>query len=92
MRLISMQYAMTDAEVGAMVESLLACSADATHGIVLKDFSTDRVLAGDAHAIRPMLQPVQSGTQLVQFWIALERKECINLVKIQPPIDQIIAS
>jgi len=43
-----MQYTMTDAEAGAMVESLLTRRADAPPGFALKDVPTDRVLARDA--------------------------------------------
>jgi hypothetical protein len=82
---------MTDAKVGAMVESLFACRADASSGIMLKDVPTDRVLAGDAHAIGTMFKPIQCGTQLVELWIGLERQECIDLVKIQTTIGEKVA-
>ena len=84
----STQYAMPDAEVGAVVESLLASRADAPPGIPLQDLPTDRVLAGDAHAVCPMFNAVQRGTQFVKLWIALERQQCINLVKIQAIADE----
>ncbi len=80
---------MTDAKAGAMVESLLACCANTPSGIPLEDFPIDRVLAGDAHAIRSKFKPIQCGTQLVQFRITLECKECINLVEIQTPVHKI---
>ncbi len=77
---------MADAEGGAMVEALFTCRADAAPRITLEDFPADRMLAGDAHTIRSVFESIESCPQFIQLRIAFERKECIDLVKIQSPI------
>jgi hypothetical protein len=82
-RLESVQYVMADAEVGTMIEALLASCTKTTSGIPLEDLAADRALAGDAHAVGSMFKSIECGPQLIELRIALEGKERVNLVKIQ---------
>jgi hypothetical protein len=90
-RPIATQYAVTDAEVGAVVEPLLASCAEASSGVPFEDLSTDRALAGDAYAIGSMLKTIQRSTKFIKLRITLESKERINLVEIQSTVNKEIA-
>jgi hypothetical protein len=76
---------MADAEVGTVVEALLTSRTDAAAGIPLQDLAADRALAGNAHAVCSMFEPIKRRPQFIKLRIALEGEECINLVKIQTP-------